>query len=234
MFVINIYTIAWYKAWNCNGLTPRLRSESDTRQIREFIKEHNPDVMFLSEVRISAATKFVNGENGRQRKRIRSQMRDNDTQSFRDCSLVHSLMGSPELRSYKLYLSLADRKYAGTAMLHNRETTVKPKKVRYNLGRQNIKGSYHNPDGRVIYAVFDSFSILHTYVMLHAVSLSLGYMSVELWMKWNGTIASFLTSISKTYCKLFFLQRQGILQTTDGKKRVSRVEEHGMNLCDHF
>lgn len=153
------------KAWNCNGLTPRLRSEPDTRQIREFVKKFKPDVMFLSEVRVSAAIKIVNGENGRQTKRIRSQMRDNDRQSSRDTSLVHSLMSSSELRSYKPYLSLADTKYAGTAMLHNTETTVKPKKVRYNLERPCVNGSNHNPDGRVIYAVFDGFSILHTYVI---------------------------------------------------------------------
>ncbi|CAN8067120.1 unnamed protein product [Agarophyton chilense] len=147
--------------WNCNGLTPRLRSESDVQAFRDFLVKYTPDVIFLSEVRISAAFKSASGKANSQAERLRSKMRQEDRKSCADASLVHSLMSTPELQSYKLHLSLADTKYSGTAMLWNKNTISGPKVVRYHLGRE--KSKRHHPEGRVIYAKFEHFSVLHTY-----------------------------------------------------------------------
>ena len=119
--------------------------------------------MFLSEVRIAAANNSV-GKPGPHTTWFRSKMKESDKKSTDDANLVRSFFDSPEFSSYRLYLSLADIKYAGTAMLLNTETTQLPKSVRYNLEQVGKKGSIHDHDGRVIVAKFGDFSILHTYV----------------------------------------------------------------------
>lgn len=134
------------------------------RLICDFLVNHKPDVMFLSEVRLPAASSKVSGSPAVNTKRIRSQIRDNDKKSAEDASLVRLLMSSEELSPYKLFLSLSDTKYSGTAMLLNTKTTNAPLSVRYNLELPQVRGSLHHSDGRVIYAKFKHFSILHTYV----------------------------------------------------------------------
>ncbi|KAI0564693.1 Endonuclease/Exonuclease/phosphatase [Gracilaria domingensis] len=148
-------------AWNCNGLTPRLRSESDVRAIRDFLLKYTPDIMFLSEVRVSAAYNGTSSKSDQQAQRVRGRMRQDDSKSSADVSLVQSLLSTPELRSYAVRFSLADTKYAGTAMLWNKKTVRSPKVMRYNLERE--KSKKHHPEGRVIYAKFENFSVLHTY-----------------------------------------------------------------------
>lgn len=93
-------------------------------------------------------------------------MRDSDKKSLEDMASVNAFLRSKELAMYKPYFSLADTKYAGTAMLLNTETTASPLSIRYNLERMDVKGSVHDGDGRVIVAKFNDFSILHTYVAL--------------------------------------------------------------------
>lgn len=93
---------------------------------------------------------------------FRSRMRDSNKKAREDVELVNTLLFSKELKPYKAYLSLADSKYAGTAMLVNKSAMRLPISVRYNLGVSEVKGSEHDAEGRVIYATFGDFSILHT------------------------------------------------------------------------
>eukprot|EP00177_Eucheuma_denticulatum_P004621 GFKZ01008409.1.p1 GENE.GFKZ01008409.1~~GFKZ01008409.1.p1 ORF type:complete len:404 (+),score=39.28 GFKZ01008409.1:128-1213(+) len=148
-------------AWNCNGLTSRLRA-GDTPEIESFVAKRNPDLIFLSEVRVSAATNSTLSKPGPNAKIFRSRMRDSDKKSFEDTKLVNKFLFGKVMRRYKTYLSLADTKYAGTAMLVNTESLQVPSRVKYNLDGDKVKG--HDNEGRVIFATFDGISILHTYV----------------------------------------------------------------------
>lgn len=142
-------------------MTGRLKSEEQASQIKDFVVKHAPDIMFFSEVRIAAANNAT-GKPGPHTTWYRSKMKEADKKSTADAILVRSFFDSPEFASYKVYFSLADIKYAGTAMLLNTATTQLPKSVRYNLEQVGKKGSIHDPDGRVIVAKFGDFSILHT------------------------------------------------------------------------
>jgi len=142
-------------------LTSRLRAHDDNA-MKAFIQEHKPDVMFVSEVRVAAANNCTSGKPGPDTKWFRSRMRDTDKKAVEDITLVNKFICSKELSRYKTFFSLADTKYAGTVMLVNTDTVRLPTSVRYNLERMDVKGSVHDPDGRVIVAKFETFSILHT------------------------------------------------------------------------
>lgn len=149
------------QAWNCNGLTSRLRGP-DGPDIKSYVATHMPDIIFLSEVRVSAANNSACNKPGPHTKWFRSRMRDSDKKAREDVGLVNALLFSKELKCYKVYLSLADSKYAGTAMLVNMHSVRLPTLVRYNLEGNGVKAAVHDAEGRVIYARFGSFSVLHT------------------------------------------------------------------------
>lgn len=119
-------------------------------------------------MRLAAANNSSNGKPGANTKWYRSRFKESDKKSMEDAILVRNFFNSPEFVDYKVYYSLADTKYAGTAMLLNTLTTRPPKSVRYNIGRLDVKGSVHDPDGRIIVAKFADFSILHTCVVFHS------------------------------------------------------------------
>mmetsp|Transcript_220 Transcript_220/g.543 ORF Transcript_220/g.543 Transcript_220/m.543 type:complete len:97 (-) Transcript_220:54-344(-) len=48
--------------WNSNGLGVRLRNERDLKQLSDFVAEHRPDVLCISEARLVAG--FGGGEAG--------------------------------------------------------------------------------------------------------------------------------------------------------------------------
>lgn len=114
---------------------------------------------------MSAANNCSGGKPGPNTKWYRSRMRDSDKKALEDIKLVNSLLSSKEFSDYKSYLSLADTKYAGTAMLLNTANVRKPISVRYNIDGNDVKASVHDPEGRIILAKFENISILHTYVI---------------------------------------------------------------------
>lgn len=122
--------------------------------------------MFLSEVRVGCANNCApSSKPGLHTKRFRSRMRESDKKTIHDAALVRSLLSTQQLAGYKVYFSLADTKYAGTAMLLNTKTTQLPISVRYNLQPPStVKPFVHHSDGRIIIAKFADFSILHTCV----------------------------------------------------------------------
>lgn len=115
-------------------------------------------------MRLPAANNCGSGKAGPLAKWYRSRIRDNDRKSADDSKLFHSYFRNPEFANYEIYLSLANTKYSGTAMLLNTRTTKPPKSIRYNLDKMSVKGNVHDNEGRVIVAKFETFSILHTYV----------------------------------------------------------------------
>ncbi|KAH0467564.1 hypothetical protein IEQ34_002597 [Dendrobium chrysotoxum] len=73
--------------------------------------------------------------------------------------VIMRVLSSPPFQNYRVWWSLSDSKYAGTALLIKNH--CKPKKVSFSL---DGKASKHEPDGRVILAEFESFYLLNTYV----------------------------------------------------------------------
>lgn len=108
-----------------------------------------------------AANNSSSGKPGPNTKWFRSRMKDSDKKSLVDVKQINELIFSKQLRHYTPYFSLADTKYSGTAMFVNTKRLKIPK-VRYNLHTKDLKASIHNPEGRVIYARFQDFAILHT------------------------------------------------------------------------
>lgn len=158
----HLLTISLWQCWNCNGLSPRLRASNGVDTLRKFIADKSPDVLFLSEVRLPAAHNAAPKKPSADTIFHRSQIRGSDASSIADLDLVNQLLKSAECVDYKAYFSLANTKYAGTAMLLNTRTTELPLSVRFNLHTMDVKGSVHDSDGRVIVAKFRQFSILHT------------------------------------------------------------------------
>ncbi|XP_078447100.1 DNAse I-like superfamily protein isoform X2 [Wolffia australiana] len=62
-------------------------------------------------------------------------------------------------KSYRVWWSLSESKYGGTALMLKRQ--YQPKRVTFSLDPTTSK---HEPDGRVILAEFESFYLLNTYV----------------------------------------------------------------------
>lgn len=187
--------------------------------------KYKPDVIFLSEVRVSAASNNSDGKPGPHTKFFRSRMRDNDKKALEDVVLVRSFLSSEEFSKYKLYLSLANTKYAGTAMLLNTRTTGMPISVRYNLDKMNVKGSIHDSDGRVIVAKFEGFSILHTYVFQL-------FTPPFLWFKHRSEGNTDLLTVRREYRQHVFFGDVDILRTMGGKRALLLGEESGMKKSD--
>ena len=89
-------------------------------------------------------------------------MRESDKKSREDAMAVNSFLNRAAMAQYKVFLSLADSKYSGTACLVRHAKIQKPLSIRYNLEDQSTDSNQHDPDGRVIFIRFQSFAILHT------------------------------------------------------------------------
>ena len=140
-------------------MTARVRSKNG-KQIQEFLDKYEPDVMFLSEVRMAAANN-ARGKKGPHTKFHRGRMHDDGKKAAEDANGVRALLRTKEFAAYKTYFSLADSKYAGTAVMLRIERLKEPKSVRFNI---DPDGDEHDKEGRVNLVEFDEFSVLHTYV----------------------------------------------------------------------
>lgn len=140
----------------------RVRNETNMNSIRSFLRTKQPDIFFLSEVRLPAAHNAGSRKPSPSTTFYRGRIRDSDNNSTTDYIAVQKLLTCADCAHYKVYFSLANIKYAGTAMLVNTKTTQLPTSVRYNLQKLDVKKTVHDTDGRVIFAKFPAFSILHT------------------------------------------------------------------------
>jgi len=177
-------------AWNCNGLTARIR-HGDTDAFRAYIHAEKPDVIFLSETRIAAATNS-RGKPGPHTQFYRGKMKDSDKKSEEDANGVRKFLRSEELLPYKVYWSLANTKYAGTAMLLRTENISPPKCVKYSISRED--GGEHDSDGRIILVEFEQFSLLHTYVPNNGWAAS----HFERRRKWDKKMREFMANYHPT------------------------------------
>ncbi|RCV18521.1 hypothetical protein SETIT_3G307300v2 [Setaria italica] len=138
-----------FLTWNANSLL--LRMKSDWPAFSQFVARLDPDVICVQEVRMPAA-----GSKGAPKNP--SELKD-DTNSSRDeKQVVLRALSSSPFKDYRVWWSLSDSKYAGTAMFIKKK--FEPKKVSFNLDKTSSK---HETDGRVIIVEFESFLLLNTY-----------------------------------------------------------------------
>ncbi|KAF2907408.1 hypothetical protein DAI22_12g095300 [Oryza sativa Japonica Group] len=138
-----------FVTWNANSLL--LRMKSDWPAFCQFVSRVDPDVICVQEVRMPAA-----GSKGAPKNP--GQLKDDTSSSRDEKQVVLRALSSPPFKDYRVWWSLSDSKYAGTAMIIKKK--FEPKKVSFNLDRTSSK---HEPDGRVIIAEFESFLLLNTY-----------------------------------------------------------------------
>mmetsp|Transcript_10779 Transcript_10779/g.17660 ORF Transcript_10779/g.17660 Transcript_10779/m.17660 type:complete len:411 (+) Transcript_10779:145-1377(+) len=139
--------------WNVNGIRNRLKHKSES--ISTFMETHKPDVLFLSEVRMKAASSMRRGAFSRE-----------DKLGQEECTLLKNALKSGCFKGYTwCKMSLSSKRYSGTAILV-RSADLRPMKVWYNLPNVDSMDSdnpLHHDDGRIILAEWKSFLTLHTY-----------------------------------------------------------------------
>ncbi|CAN6328868.1 unnamed protein product [Urochloa humidicola] len=138
-----------FLTWNANSLL--LRMKSDWPAFSQLVARLDPDVICVQEVRMPAA-----GSKGAPKNP--SELKDDTSSSRDEKQVVLRALSSSPFKDYRVWWSLSDSKYAGTAMLIKKK--FEPKKVSFNLDRTSSK---HETDGRVIIVEFESFLLLNTY-----------------------------------------------------------------------
>ncbi|CAM9377029.1 unnamed protein product, partial [Choristocarpus tenellus] len=160
--------------WNANGLGLRLKNDWD--EIRSFIQQELPDVFCIQEVRLPAAglPKCKKDDN---RGRQRGNLKADTTTDREDRELVaRTLYRLAKELGYKVFLSLANYKYAGTAspytesqLFHLNHPLLSlwffcspcfPHLAIYLL----VGSPEHHEEGRVIVVDFHTFSMVNLYV----------------------------------------------------------------------
>mmetsp|Transcript_13109 Transcript_13109/g.36891 ORF Transcript_13109/g.36891 Transcript_13109/m.36891 type:complete len:347 (+) Transcript_13109:660-1700(+) len=137
----------------------RAQSDSQWKAISTMLEEHRPDVVCLQEVRMPAHCE-PGAKPGDGKPRQRGKPNTNTATYRKDAQLLSSLLSKGVFAQYKIYYSLSDKKYSGSALMVRREAA--PRQVRYSLDLSS--GSpVHNEEGRVIIAEFGGFDVLCTY-----------------------------------------------------------------------
>ncbi|KAJ4712493.1 DNA-(apurinic or apyrimidinic site) lyase [Melia azedarach] len=138
-----------FVSWNANSLL--LRVKNDWPEFSKFVTTFDPDVIAIQEVRMPAAGPKDAPKNP-------GELKDDTKPSREEKQILMRALSSPPFGYYQIWWSLADSKYAGTALLVKK--CFRPKKVSFSLDKTASK---HEPDGRVILAEFETFRLLNTY-----------------------------------------------------------------------
>ena len=143
-------------AWNADSLLNRIDNNPD--EIRAFLNERKPDILFVSEVRMPASgPPGCKRGDGKPRNRA-AMARSSSTRDRNDADRIAAFLRASNLRAY---YSLADYRYAGVALLV-RCDCAQPTSLRYTLDDSEPVNSHH-PQGRIIRAEFADFELLGTY-----------------------------------------------------------------------
>lgn len=138
-----------FLSWNANSFL--LRVKNDWPEFAKFVTDLDPDVIAIQEVRMPAA-------GSKKEPKIPGELKDDTSSSREEKQILMRALSSPPFSNFRVWWSLADMKYAGTALLVKK--CFQPKMVSFSLDRTASK---HEADGRVILAEFDSFYLLNTY-----------------------------------------------------------------------
>ncbi|EKX40256.1 hypothetical protein GUITHDRAFT_75737 [Guillardia theta CCMP2712] len=137
-----------FLSWNANSLVNRCKEEENMRGFCDLVLKLEPDVIALQEVRMVASAP-PGSKRGDGRKRDRGSPRDNEKECKEELELVASALRKEPLSNYVVRWSLADWRYAGTALMI-RKGIRKPVSFHYNLDL----GQEHDENGRVCMAKF--------------------------------------------------------------------------------
>ncbi|KAJ7945768.1 DNA-(apurinic or apyrimidinic site) lyase [Quillaja saponaria] len=135
--------------WNANSFL--LRVKNNWPEFTKFMTSLDPDVIAIQEVRMPAAGSKGSPKNPR-------ELKDDTSLSREEKKVLMIALASAPFENYRVWWSLADSKYAGTALFVKK--CFQPKRVVFNLDKTANK---HEPDGRVIMAEFETFCLLNTY-----------------------------------------------------------------------
>ncbi|KAL4193458.1 hypothetical protein AMTRI_Chr06g199450 [Amborella trichopoda] len=139
-----------FMTWNANSFL--LRVKNNWPEFTEFVRRIDPDIIAIQEVRMPAA-----GSKGAPKNP--GELKDDTSSSREEKQVLLRAISSPPFGNFRVWWSLADTKYGGTALFIKKQ--FQPNKVSFSLERSASK---HEPDGRVILVEFDSFCFLNTYV----------------------------------------------------------------------
>ncbi|KAL1363784.1 hypothetical protein HN51_011964 [Arachis hypogaea] len=139
-----------FVTWNANSFY--LRVKNNFPELCKFVTSFDPDVIAIQEVRMPAA-----GSKGTPKNQ--GELKDDTTASREEKAALMRALSAPPFGNYRVWWSLADSKYAGTALFVKK--CFKPKNVFFNLDKIASK---HEPDGRVILVEFETLRLLNTYV----------------------------------------------------------------------
>lgn len=139
-----------FLTWNANSFL--LRAKNNGPEFSKFVATLDPDIIAIQEVRMPAA-----GSKGAPKNQ--GELKDDTNASREEKQVLMRALSSPPFGNYRVWWSLSNSKYAGTALLVNK--CFKPKKVSFSLDPAVKK---HEPDGRVTLAEFETFRFLNTYV----------------------------------------------------------------------
>ena len=120
--------------------------------------------------------------------RRRGEMHKGNAAAAREADLLSTFIRA---HNYRAYFSLADSKYAGSALLVRRDVTP-PAALRYSLDL-SAPASTHTTDGRVIVASFESFDVLGTYAPNNGTTEA----SFARRREWDAAIAAYLSARPK-------------------------------------
>uniref|UniRef100_A0A2P2JHV0 DNA-apurinic or apyrimidinic site lyase n=1 Tax=Rhizophora mucronata TaxID=61149 RepID=A0A2P2JHV0_RHIMU len=117
--------------WNANSLL--LRVKSNWPEFSKFVSGLDPDVIAIQEVRVPAAGSKGAAKNPR-------ELKDDTSASREEKQILMRALSSPPFGDYHVWWSLADSKYAGTALLVKK--CFQPIKVTFSLdGAGNLVDS---------------------------------------------------------------------------------------------
>lgn len=139
-----------FMSWNANSFF--LRIKNNLEEITSFIQRSDPDVIAIQEVRIPAAGRKGEPKN-------QGEMKDDTNPARDEKQIMMRALSRPPFGSYKVWWSLADTKYGGTALLVKQ--CFQPLNMKFSLDETDTKR--HEADGRVIIAEFEQFLLMNTY-----------------------------------------------------------------------
>ena len=143
--------------WNANALLHRV--DKDRAQLQAFLAQTSPDVLYVSEVRMPAEGP-AGAKAGDGRPRMHDKLSTATKAAREEAERLKTFISAA---GYRVYWSLADKKYSGSALLVKR-SCAQPHTLRFSLEPGGGASAAHDPEGRVVLASFRTFELLGTYV----------------------------------------------------------------------
>ncbi|XP_043697487.1 DNA-(apurinic or apyrimidinic site) endonuclease-like [Telopea speciosissima] len=113
-----------FLTWNANSLL--LRVKNNWPEFTKFVQSFDPDVIVVQEVRMPAS-----GSKGAPKNP--GELKDDTSASREEKQILMRALSTPPFGNYRIWWSLADSKYAGTALFVKK--CFQPKKVHFSLDR---------------------------------------------------------------------------------------------------